>query len=114
MNQVTMPDGFVATRYPGYFWNVRTQTLFTAKLGVLRQIKLTLPSQYNTLTEPMYRVSHQGDRKHLSLRYLRGLKPRASIFPVEFSAALHDKLSSVAVDLDTLPPGTRVRVLIEG
>lgn len=79
---VTLPPQFVATKYPGYFWNVDTQTLYTCKLGVLREMKRDRPSYFNHQFDG-YRISHEGDRKLLSMRYLMALKPTDSVFPME-------------------------------
>lgn len=111
---VSMPPEFVATRFPGYFWNTKTQTLFTAKLGVLRQLKMVGPNKYNMLTEYGYRVSHQGHKKFMPLRYLKGIKPVHTVFPVEFVTVKSGANDDVAVSMANLPPGTRVRVSIEG
>ena len=79
---VTLPPQFVATKYPGYFWNVDTQTLYTAKLGVLKEMKRDKPSYYNHQFDG-YRVSVNGIRRGLRIEYLRSLKPMDSTFPVE-------------------------------
>lgn len=70
---VVFPPEFVATKYPGYFWNVKTQTLFTAKLGVLRQLGRCRPCKYNDMFDG-YRICHQGNRRNLKMGYLRKLK----------------------------------------
>lgn len=106
---VVMPKEFVATRYPGYFWNVKTQTLFTAKLGVLREMKYTGPNRWNHYAE-VYKVSHNGKRRSMSLDYLQRLKPTKSIFPVEYkltSGQLADK-----IDLFSLPEGATITIRI--
>ena len=79
---VTLPPQFVATRFPGYFWNVDTQTLYTAKLGVLRELKRDRPTPFNHMFEG-YRVSVDGFRRKLPLRYLHKLTPNDSVFPIE-------------------------------
>lgn len=110
---VILPQEFVATKLPGYFWNVKTKQLFTAKLGVLRQIKVSKPNRWNKLTEPAYRVSHEGHRRYLFESYLSKLQPKASVFPVEFTTTKSNTNDDVAVDLSKLPAGTKVRVVIE-
>lgn len=79
---VTLPEGFVATRFPGYFWNIETKTLYTAKLGVLRPLPVCKPNPFNHFREDGYRVSHQGKKRFLSLSYLERLKPKPTVFPV--------------------------------
>lgn len=79
---VTFPPQFVATRYPGYFWNVDTQTLYTAKLGVLKEMKRDKPSHFNHQFDG-YRVSVNGHRRCLRIEYLRSLTPSPSVFPMD-------------------------------
>lgn len=81
---VQLPQGFVATKFPGYFWNLDTKQLFTAKQGVLYPMKISNPNRWNQLDEPAYRVSHEGRRRNLVLSYLNTLTPTASTFPVEW------------------------------
>lgn len=111
---VIMPEEFVATKYPGYFWNVKTKQLFTAKLGVLRQLKVSLPNKWNRLNGPAYRISHEGVRRTMTVAQLSKLTPKASVFPVEFVTTKSNTNDDVAVNLSQLPAGTTVRVRIEG
>lgn len=63
---VTFPPEYVATRLSGYFWNTRTQRLYSIKVsGVLRELKVTKPNKWNELSEPAYRVSDRGRRTYL-------------------------------------------------
>ena len=72
---VTLPIEFVATKYPGYFWNTETQTLFSLKIdGVLKELKMVYPNHFNMIRMPGYRVSVKGRRRHLSIGYLKDLK----------------------------------------
>ncbi len=76
---VTLPPEFTATRYPGYFWNIKTQKLFSLKVsGELRELKLIRPNHWNGWKDPGYRVSHEGVRKVMSLPYLQTLKLKDS------------------------------------
>lgn len=111
---VIMPEEFVATKYPGYFWNVKTKQLFTAKLGVLRQLKVSLPNRWNRLNGPAYRISHEGVRRTMTVAQLSKLAPKASVFPVEFVTTKSNTNDDVAVNLSRLPAGTTVKVRIEG
>ena len=79
---ITLPPQFAATRFPGYFWNVDTQTLYTAKLGVLREMRRDRPSYFNHMFDG-YRVSVNGKRKCLNIEYLRSLTRADSVFPLE-------------------------------
>ena len=84
---IIFPAGYVATKYPGYFWNVRTQTLASVKIGgELREMKLTKPNYWNRLAdrgkfEGGYRVSHKGRNRWLYLEDLKQLEEEHSIFP---------------------------------
>lgn len=80
---ITLPPEFTATKYPGYFWNTRTQSLFSIKVtGVLRPIKKCRPNIFNDYFKG-YRVSHQGQRVLLKMEYLTALTPKNSIIPVQ-------------------------------
>jgi hypothetical protein len=114
MSNVILPEEFVATKYPGYFWNTKVRALFTAKLGVLRRLPITKPNHFNKLKEPAYRISNKGKRGVLTLTYLEALVPTASVFPVFFETTKNGTNDDVAVNLGKLPAGTKVRVYIEG
>lgn len=109
---VAMPSEFVATKYPGYFWNTRTRTLFTAKLGVLRELQLITFNRWSNVGEPHYRVSHQGRKRILTVSALSKLKPGvSSTFPVEFTTI--KGVGEMPVDISKLPPGTQLRIRID-
>lgn len=78
---VTLPPHFAATYFPGYFWNVDTQTLYTAKLGVLKEMKRIRSSHLSPFDG--YRVCVNGIRKCLHIDYLRSLNLGDSMFPME-------------------------------
>jgi hypothetical protein len=74
---IKFPVGLTPTKYPGYFWHVAEQKLYSIKVGgVLRPIKLSYPSKFNKLQTPAYQVSHKGNRVLLSLIYLRRMATR--------------------------------------
>ena len=82
---VMLPDDFVMTKFPGYFWNVRTERLYTIKstgcLKMLKENTYWVIKQYGF--EPGYRVSVKGIRRHLTLRYLKTLTPAPNqVIPV--------------------------------
>lgn len=79
----TLPDGFVATRIPGYFWDVNSQKLYSIKTGVLREMILSVPNRYNGISLPAYRVSHEGKKRYITLEELVRLKPICSVVPVD-------------------------------
>lgn len=80
---ITLPPEFIATRIPGYFWNTRTQSLFTLKGGgVLRELVITKPNPFNHIREPGYRVSHLGQRRWLMISYLQSLRQFDTTIPV--------------------------------
>lgn len=70
---ITFPPEFVATRFPGYFWNTKTRTLFTLKVtGVLREMRRPRPSIYNHYKNG-YPISVNGTRRWLLLSDLMNL-----------------------------------------
>ncbi len=86
---IIFPAGYVATKYPGYFWNTKTQTLFSIKIGgELRELKLTKPSHWNNFFHGnpkggngAYRISHKGQRRILFVNVLKELTESHTIFP---------------------------------
>ena len=84
---VTLPEEFVATKYPGYFWHIKEQKLYTMKIsGVLRPLSGPhKPNRYNHYIEG-YQVSVQGKKRTFTLETLETLKKLKltdSIIPVE-------------------------------
>ena len=87
---VTLPAPYVATKYPGYFWNVETQRLYSLKVtGVLREMKFCKPNWLNKWDNFSkgqhggYRVSHKGARRNLYLSDLKKLTIADSVIPEE-------------------------------
>jgi len=81
-----LPIEFAKTRYPGYFWNTESHTLYSLKIGgVLREIKISRPNRFNNYSEPGYRVCVKGKRKFMSLSSLEKLSASLSVdvFPVK-------------------------------
>jgi hypothetical protein len=80
---VTLPSDFVATKYSGYFWNLKEKKLYSIKVdGVLKPIKKYPPNQWNHFQDA-YRVSVKGWRKSLHMDYLKKLVPADSVIPLE-------------------------------
>ena len=69
---ITFPDGFVATRFPGYFWNIKDEKLYTMKVtGVLRPMRRCDPAPYEENGQASYRVSVQGIRMRLTISQIK-------------------------------------------
>lgn len=82
---VTFPPEFVATRFPGYFWNTATHRLFTLKVtGVLRPLKYRVASKFNK-GHAGYSISVEGRKRYMRQTGLMKLKPRAQVVPVQMS-----------------------------
>jgi len=76
---VTLPPEFVATKYPGYFWNYSTMTLFSLKVsGELKELKHIKPNYFNNWNQGGYRVSVNGIRRVLFDEYLHNIEPNDS------------------------------------
>jgi len=85
---IVFPYGFVPTKYPGYFWNVRTERLSSIKIGgELRELKMSKPNRWNKLLQRKYgsdggyRISHKGIRYWLYTAELLQLEETNTIFP---------------------------------
>ncbi len=76
---VVLPEDFVMTRYPGYFWNLKERKLYSIKVtGELRPIKFHKGGRfYGYVVEPGYPVSVNGRKRKLTMEYLGSLKPVA-------------------------------------
>lgn len=68
---VVLPPGFVATRYPGYFWYIPQKKLYSLKTGVLKPLKIKKSYRFHP---EGYRIYTGGFKRFLSLDYLYGLK----------------------------------------
>jgi hypothetical protein len=81
---VTLPADFVATRYNGYFWNLKEKKLYSIKVGgVLRPLaNLRPPCHWNHFVEG-YTVSVNGRRRTVTTDYLKKLVAKNSVIPVE-------------------------------
>lgn len=93
--KVELPEGFVKTRYNGYFWNVNEQALYSIKVkGILRKLKkqtdirryfvygpetmhLSLPDEF------YYRVSVNGKMRTMTDHYLKSLNIAGGTIPVD-------------------------------
>ena len=72
---VTLPKDFVATKYPGYFWNVVEKKLYSLKVtGELRALTFYRGGWfYGRMIEPGYSISVNGLRKRYTMTYLNTL-----------------------------------------
>lgn len=73
---VTLPPEFVATRYPGYFWNLKEKKLYTIKVtGELRPMTFNKGGHFYGVTHlPGYQISVNGRKRKLTMEYLSTLK----------------------------------------
>ncbi len=70
---ITFPPEFVTTRYPGYYWNTKTQRLFSIKVtGELREMRFNKANQWNHYRSG-YQVSYKGRRHYFPIEYLKTL-----------------------------------------
>jgi hypothetical protein len=81
---VTLPKEFVATKFPGYFWNTSEKKLYSVKVsGYLHPLRYTRASPFTHGVEG-YRVSVSGERRWLTLAYLNKLRPNEdTVYPVQ-------------------------------
>jgi hypothetical protein len=73
---VTLPKEFVATRYPGYFWNVVEKKLYSIKVtGELKPMAFDKGGRfYGRDILPGYRISVNGRKGKMTMEYLGKLK----------------------------------------
>jgi len=87
---VRLPGEFIATKYNGYFFNTKNETLYSVKIGgILRPLPRVQPSYWNRLSGPAFYVSVNGNKKCYGLDKLRKLaeqakaNPQDEVFPVQ-------------------------------
>lgn len=93
MANIKLPDNFIPTRYPGYYWDIKNKLLYSIKgSGELKQLKLQKGGYYrfglNKKIPPHYAVSYKGWKKTYSLEYLNSLtKPETDtiIYPADYT-----------------------------
>lgn len=78
---VTLPADFVATRYPGYFWNTAERKLYSLKVtGELRPMAFHKGGTfYGNRIEPGYQISVGGCKRRFTMEYLGSLKATNNI-----------------------------------
>ena len=80
---IKLPNDFVETRVPGYYWSVTDQHLYSIKSGVLKY--LVGPWKGDTRRGEFHgwSVSDLGKRKYMPLAYLETLKnEETTVIPV--------------------------------
>jgi hypothetical protein len=72
---VTLPKEFVATRHPGYFWNVVEKKLYSIKVtGELRPMAFHKGGNFGWVrVEPGYQISVKGKKRTYTMDYLGSL-----------------------------------------
>ena len=98
MSLVSFPPEFIATAFPGYFFNVTDEKLYSMKIdGILKPLKYQRPNQFNHMwRHPVklrdgsevtasggYYVSVKGRRKFYAIEKLKDLPHVESIVPVK-------------------------------
>ena len=79
---ITFPPEFVATRYPGYFWNINDNKLYSIKVtGMLRPLQFIKPNGGNH-GYAGDNVSVNGRHRYLHLEYLKTLSPKRQKVPL--------------------------------
>jgi hypothetical protein len=79
---INFPPEFVATRYPGYYWNIEKQTLYSIKVtGELREMERSKPCRFNHMFDG-YKISVKGFRTGYTMDYLRKLTPSDTVVSV--------------------------------
>jgi len=84
---ITLPKEFTAIiKYPGYFWNIDSQTLWSIKInGVLKELKasnLSFSTSFRRFDKG-YFISHKGLRRFISLDSLKRTTYKDSVIPVK-------------------------------
>ena len=95
---VTFKPEFLATRYPGYFFNTEDELLYSMKVdGVLKPLKQHKPNRFNHMyrfqiklkdgskvtPEGGYFVSVKGQSRFLSIEELKDLTQHDATIPVK-------------------------------
>lgn len=80
---ITLPKQYIATRYPGYFWNWCEERLYSLKMdGVLTPLQHYRPNRWNKFPDGGgYVVSHKACRRCLPVAYLKTLKFHDHVIP---------------------------------
>lgn len=72
---IVFPSGYCKTKYPGYFWNVNDQKLYSIKSGVLKPLTLRKAFYNRYVDFPIgYNVSNNGVSRFVSLETLKQIR----------------------------------------
>jgi len=80
-----LPAGFVATKWPGYFWNMEEEDLYSIKVdGVLKPLTHQRDFRWGHYTFPAgWSISHKGRKFRVTREQLKkNFMPAASLIPV--------------------------------
>jgi hypothetical protein len=82
---VTLPEEFVQTKYPGYFWNLTDKRLYSLKVtGELKPMAYSKGGYfYGRDIPPGYKISVNGHRRLFTLEYLTTLTQTGGVIPVK-------------------------------
>lgn len=83
---IVLPPNLVATKFPGYYWDVLEKKLYSIKVsGTLTEMKfqkgrhLMINGYYKYIPDG-YRVSFKGKTHRYTMEYLRSLKPKGMLY----------------------------------
>ena len=71
MIYVNLPENFVATKFPGYFYKVDENKVYSIKSGVLKPMRIYKPNYWNKQRMDFVVISHRGHRHQLVLEQLK-------------------------------------------
>lgn len=81
-----LPAGFVATQWPGYFWNMVDQNLYSIKIdGVLKPLthqKMFYDKWKGYFLPGGWNISVCGRRGRVTREEMKKIFPKASLIPV--------------------------------
>ena len=95
---ITFKPEFIATKYPGYFFNVKDEQLYSMKVdGILKPLKYYRPNRFNYIglrpvklndgekvySKGGYYVSVKGRRRFYAIEQLKDIKPEPHVIPVK-------------------------------
>lgn len=79
---VTLPEDFVATKWPGYFFNITDKQLYSVKVtGMLKPLAKIWPNYHNNFFSG-YKISIKGNKRLVDMQYLESIKPCRTVYPV--------------------------------
>ena len=71
---VRLPEGFLKTKYPGYFYNYEDTQLYSIKSGILKPLKYYRGGFFNGVQHlPGYRISVKSRRILVTMNYLNSV-----------------------------------------